>query len=148
MTTQTDGRRERTPRTVRLLGRVDEGVEALAERTGRDRSAVVNELLDEGLRMRRIPGIAFGDSDRGRVARVAGTGLAIYEIARTRREVDGDWHRLREAYHWLSEPQLRAAVAYADAFPEEIEARIRADEAWTPEEVWRTYPFMRPKSEQ
>jgi hypothetical protein len=38
----------------------------------------MNELLDEGLKMRRIPGIVFGDSRGGRVARVAGSGLAVY----------------------------------------------------------------------
>ena len=54
--------------------------------------------------------------------------------------------RLRQAYHWLSEHELRAAVAYAEAYPEEIEERLRADEYWTPERVWETYPFMRPRT--
>ena len=35
-------------------------------------------MLDEGLKMRRIPGIVFGDSRHARVARLAGTGLAVY----------------------------------------------------------------------
>jgi uncharacterized protein (DUF433 family) len=129
---------------VRLVDRVDEGVQALAERTGRDRSSVVNELLDEGLKMRRIPGIVFGDSRHGRVARVAGTGLGVHEVVRTFRTVGSDWTRLREAYHWLSEQQLRSALAYAEAYPQDIEARLRADEEWTPEQLWQTYPFMRP----
>ena len=134
-----------TPRSVRLVDRVDHGVQALARRTGRDISAVVNELLDEGLRMRRIPGIVFGDSRHGRIARVAGTGLAVYEVVRTFREVGEDRRRLREAYHWLSETQLRSALAYAEAYPQEIEERLRADEEWTPERLWQTYPFMRPE---
>ncbi len=95
--------------------------------------------------MRRIPGIVFGDSRRGRVARLAGTGLGVHEIVRTFRGVDDDWQRLREAYHWLSEPQLRSALAYADAYPEEIERRLQADDAWSPEQLWQTHPFMRPQ---
>jgi uncharacterized protein (DUF433 family) len=125
---------------------VDDGLQAIARRSGRDVSAVVNEMLDEGLKMRRIPGIVFGDSRRGRVARVAGTGLAVYEVVRTRRELDNDPARLRTAYHWLTEPQLRSALAYAEAYPDEIEQRLADDAAWSPERVWDTYPFMRPDS--
>lgn len=132
---------------MRLLERVDKGVETLAQRTGRDFSAIVNELLDEALKMRRIPGIVFVDSPSGRVAKVAGTGLGVWEIIMEYRAVNEDWERLREGYHWLSEHQLRTALAYAEAFPEEIERRIQIDEQWTPERVWETHPFTRPASE-
>jgi hypothetical protein len=50
------------------------------------------------------------------------------------------------AFHWLTEQQLRSALAYAEAYPGEIEARIEADEALTPERLWQAYPFMRPHS--
>ncbi len=133
-----------TPRSVRLVDRVDRGVLALVRRSGRDLSAVVNELLDEGLKMRRIPGIVFGDTRRGRVARVAGTSLAVYEIVRALRDMDNDPSRLRTAYDWLTEPQLRSALAYGEAYPEEIEQRLEEEVDWTAERVWETYPFMRP----
>ena len=132
-------------RSVRFWDRVDEGVLALARRTGRDVSSVVNELLDEALKTRRIPGIVFADSRRGRMARLAGTGLAVHEIIRTYRDVDGDLERLRQAYHWLSDLQLRTALAYAEAYPEEIEHRLAMDAQWTPERLWESYPFMRPE---
>ncbi|TAK24211.1 MAG: DUF433 domain-containing protein [Chloroflexota bacterium] len=130
-------------RSVRFLTRVDEGVRALARRSGRDASSIVNELLDEGLRMRRIPGIAFGDGGGGRVARIAGTGVDVWGIARSFREL-GDREALANAYQWLSDQQLRAALAYAEAYPDEISRRIQADEEWTPETIWETHPFMRP----
>ena len=60
--------------------------------------------------------------------------------------MDEDWERLRASYHWLSDNQLRAALAYAAAYPEEIEERLRADERWTPETLWATYPFTRPRT--
>jgi len=44
----------------------------------------------------------------------------------------------------LTDQQLRSALAYAEAYPEEIEARIEADEAWTAERIWEAYPFTRP----
>ena len=134
----------RRQRSLRLPEQVDEAVEHLARRTGRDFSAVVNELLDEALKMRRIPGIVFVDGPRGRVAKIGGTGLAVFEIVRAFRNLDSDWASLRQAYHWLSESQLRSALAFAEAYSPEVERDLNADEAWLPEHVWRSYPFMRP----
>lgn len=54
----------------------------------------------------------------------------------------------KESFHWLSDTQLRAALAYAEAYPEEIEERIRRDEQWMPEPVWERYPFMYPKGSE
>lgn len=135
------------PRSIRLRDQVDEGVHSIAARTGRDVSAVVNEMLDEGLKMRRIPGIVFGDSRRGRIARIAGTGLSVAEVVRAMRDVDNDVRRLQEAYHWLSDQQLRAALAYADAYPDEIEAWLKADAEWDPERLWTVYPFTKPAAD-
>ena len=58
--------------------------------------------------------------------------------------MDHNWERLREAFHWLTEQQLRSALAYAEAFPDEIEDRLREEERWTPEYTWAKYPFTRP----
>lgn len=137
----------RKQRSVRLLEDIDKGVVGLAERTGRDFSAIVNELLEEALKMRRIPGIVFVDTPSGRVAKVAGTGLGVWEIIMSYRVVDEDWDRLRAEYEWLSETQLRTALAYAEAYPDEIERRIEIDEYWTIERIWETYPFTKPASD-
>ena len=131
-------------RTIRLEADVAEGVENLARESGRDFSAIVNELLDETLKMRRIPGIYFADTPSGRVATIAGSGLGVWEIIMGYRSVDEEWDRLRESFHWLTEHQLRVALAFFEAYPEEIEDRIQRDERWTPEKVYETYPFMRP----
>ena len=94
-------------RTLQLEESIAEGVENLAKQSGRDFSAVVNELLDETLKMRRVPGIFFVDTPSGRVATIGGTGLGVWEIIMGYRAVDDDWERLREGYHWLTEYQLR-----------------------------------------
>ncbi|MCL4464997.1 MAG: hypothetical protein M1389_03010 [Chloroflexi bacterium] len=126
----------------------DETRRAIAEtgrRTGRGFSAVANEMLTEAVRMRRIPGIVFADSPGGREAIVAGTGLGVFEVVAVYRAVAGSWERLGEAFDWLSEVQLRAALAYAEAYPEEIEERLAGEARWEPEETWRQYPFTRPR---
>lgn len=134
------------PKTIRMPEEIRGPIEEEARLARRDFSSVANEMLLEAIKMRRIPGIVFADSPSGgRVARIAGTGLEVFEVVQAYRSVENSWARLREAFHWLSDLQLRAALAYADAYPEEIEERIRRDEQWTPEAVWQKYPFMSPK---
>ena len=134
------------PVSLRIPEDVRAEIEATARRSGRDFSSVAKEMLAEAIKMRRIPGIVFVDGPSGRVARVAGTGLEVFEIVRAFRDLDEDWGRLREAYFWLSEHQLRAALAYTAAYPEEVEKRLQADEYWTPETLWSTYPFTKPRT--
>ena len=133
------------PVSLRIPEDVRAEIEATARRSGRDFSSVAKEMLSEAIKMRRIPGIVFVDGPNGRVARVAGTGLDVFELVGAFRNMDEDRERLRAAYHWLSEQQLRAALAYAAAYPEEIEERLRAEERWTPETLWTTYPFTKPR---
>jgi uncharacterized protein (DUF433 family) len=132
------------PVSLRIPEEIRAAIEETARRTKRDFSSIANEMLEEAVRTRRIPGIVFADEFRGRVPTVAGTGLEPWEILRSYREADNDWERLKETYHWLSDLQLRAAIAYFQAYPEEIEARLKDEEKWTPEELWTQYPFTRP----
>ena len=132
------------PVSLRIPDPIRAAIQDTVRRTGRDFSSVANEMLSEAVKMRRIPGITFADGPAGRRARVAGTGIEVFEVVQSYRSVEQAWDRLRQVYHWLSEHQLRAALAYAEAYPEEIEERLRAEEYWTPERVWSTYPLMRP----
>ena len=131
--------------SIRIPEETRRAIDESCRRTGRGFSAVANEMLGEAVKMRRIPGIAFADSPSGREAIVAGTGLGVFEIISAYRGMEQSWERLREAFHWLGEQQLRAALAYTEAYPEEIEDRLAQEERWTPEEVWSRYPFTRPK---
>ena len=123
---------------------VREGLEQVARGAGHGVAAVAAELLAEGIKMRRFPGIVFGDSASGRVARVAGSGVEVFQIADQYRAMGGDFERLRQGFHWLTEQDLLAALAYAEAYPEEIEERLRREASWTPKRVWSTAPFTRP----
>jgi uncharacterized protein (DUF433 family) len=132
------------PVSLRIPDEVRAEIEETAKRTKRGFSSIANEMLEEAVKMRRIPGIVFADEGDYRAVRVAGTGLEVWEVIRTYRDAGESWETLREAYHWLSDYQLRAALAYAEAYPGEIQDRLRQEDELTEEEVWRRYPFMRP----
>lgn len=83
------------------------------------------DLITEADKMRRVPGITFVDSPLGdRVARVAGTGLEVFEIVYAYRGLGPDWIRLKKRFDWLSDVQLRAALTYTRTFPDEIDPLV------------------------
>lgn len=101
---------------------------------------MTTEAVTEEEKMRRVPGIIFVDGTRERVARIAGTGLEVFEIIQAYREgCRRDLRCLRESFHWLSEDQLQAALAYYRAFPEEIGPIIDENVAAVPEDVRREW---------
>jgi uncharacterized protein (DUF433 family) len=132
------------PVSIRIPENVRTEIEETARRARRDFSSVANEMLEEAVRMRRIPGILFVDGVLGRDALVAGTGLQVWEVIETYRDLSEDFGRLKEVYDGLSDYQLGAAIAYAAAYPDEVSAEIADNASWTPERVWETYPFTRP----
>jgi uncharacterized protein (DUF433 family) len=105
----------------------------------------VERFREEAERMRRVPGIIFTDSPCGRVARVAGTGLEVFEVIMGYRSVNWDYDRLIIAFHWLTEAQLHAAVTYYELYRDEIDAEIAENDMYTPEYVYEEYPSLRPK---
>ena len=129
-------------KSLRIPAEIVTAIEELAEVFRKDFSATAVELLAEGVKMRRCPGIVFADSPSGRHARVAGTGLDVWEIIAMYQSLERDPARLRDAYHWLSDAQLRAALGYYAACPEEIDRRIALDERWTKERLQAEYPFL------
>jgi uncharacterized protein (DUF433 family) len=78
--------------------------------------------------MRRAPGVVFMAGPAGRRAVIAGAGLDVWEVVATRRDVDGSFEALWQGYPWLTEAQLRAALAYCQLYPEEIDERLRREE--------------------
>jgi uncharacterized protein (DUF433 family) len=65
-------------------------------------SAVVRDLLEEALRMRRCPGIVFVDGPTGRRPVLAGTGLEVWEVVKAYRDCGEDFKKLKETLDWLS----------------------------------------------
>jgi len=117
-------------------------IEHLAEASGRDFSSMANELLAESVKVRRCPGVIFADGPSGRRARLAGTGLDVWEVIAAYKSLNRDLVRLRQAYHWLSDAHLRAALGYYAAYPEEIDGQIARNEAWTPGRLAERHPSL------
>jgi uncharacterized protein (DUF433 family) len=131
---------------IRIPAELEEAIAQESETRGKSWSAMTTELLEEGIRARRAPGISFVDGPTGRRAVVAGTGLDVWEVIATWQEGGESHELLRQNYPWLSEIQLRAALGYYQLYPSEIDARLEREARWTPERAWRELPFSRPRN--
>lgn len=125
--------------------RVDPGTAAEIERLSVGKrttfSALAAEMLSEAARMRRCPGILFADGPTGRRARIEGTGIEVWEVVSSYLSLDRDERRLRQAYHWLSDRQILAALGYYRAYPEEVDDLVRRNRE--EEEEGTALPFAR-----
>lgn len=83
--------------------------------------------LSEAEKMARVPGIVYVDGAAGRRARIAGTGLEVFELVEAWLSVDRDSEWLFEAFPWLTREQVRAALDFYALFPEEIDARLQRE---------------------
>jgi uncharacterized protein (DUF433 family) len=131
---------------IRITDELDQEIARESETRGKSWSAITTELLEEGIRMRRVPGIGFTDGPAGRRAIISGTGLDVWEIIATWREAGLSLQALAQSYSWLTEAQLRAALAYYELYPREIDARLEREEQWTSERVRGEFPFLRPRN--
>ncbi len=109
----------------------------------RDWSKGAVSLMEEAVRASRVPGIVFVQRRDGRRPAIAFSGLEVWEIIATWKETGENWEQLVEAYPELTETQLRAALAYYQAYPEEIDHRLSREAYWTPERVAEELPFTR-----
>jgi uncharacterized protein (DUF433 family) len=127
--------------TMRLRRSVREQLESWARRSRRSVSDVAQELLGEALRMRECPGIYFASEPSGRTAKIAGTGLGVWEVL-GEFATDQDVERVREAFPQLTPHQLTAALIYFKRYPGEIRTQVEANAALLPEELERRYPGL------
>jgi uncharacterized protein (DUF433 family) len=137
--------RRSSPRGIRLPEALVDAIQQLADERQQSWSATVADLLEEAIRMRRAPGIAFVDGATGRRAVIAGTAIEVWDVVMTFQEQGSDDKALAACYPWLSEMQLRAALSYYTLYPTEIDARIAREKAWTTERTRAELPFAAPK---
>ena len=112
-----------------------------SELAGTNKSRLAERYVDEGTRMDEHPGIVFRGGPTGRRAALA-AGPDVWELMAT---LKGSNARGEEAVTAtaellnLTELQVRTAVRYYSAYPEEIDERIKrnADEADAAEAAWR-----------
>lgn len=126
------------PLSIRLSREAQLVIEEERRRTGRSRSAVVEELAEEAAKTRRFPGIGFRGPEPRRPW-VIGSGLDVWEIA----EMLGDFgsvEKLLRQTH-LTERDVRLANSYAEAYPDEVE-QARAENRRSIEELRELFPFV------
>jgi uncharacterized protein (DUF433 family) len=129
-------------KSIRLPEDAVREIEALASGTGKDFSGIARDLLLEAVKMRRCPGVTFADGPTGRRARIAGTGIDIWEFIATFKGLREDYDQLKKTYHWLSDQQIRSALAYYALYPAEIDEKIIRNENITQEQVIKRFPFL------
>ena len=128
-----------TPVSVRLEKSLHEAIRNIADRTGKPFSRVIKEMLEMALRMQRFPGIVFVEGPAGRRAHVAGTGLDVWEVIELLREY-GSAPPLLEHFPGLSPMAMRIAEAYAQAYPDEIDAFLESN-AQSSKQLRRALPW-------
>lgn len=105
-------------------------------------SGLAGRLVDEGLRMAAHGGIVFRPGPSGRRAALS-RGPDVWEVIGLIRSLDARGEAaLEEAATWLglSEALVRVALGYYGEFPDEINAKIAANDAAAEraEREWRT----------
>lgn len=89
-----------------------------------------------------VPGVHYNPQDNR--ARIEGTRVEPWLVLMSFENAKGDWAILREAFDWLSEAQLRAAMAFAEANPEFVRERIEEERNLNLEALWRDIPQTKP----
>lgn len=134
-----------THATQTFSARWDAGVvERLARRSelaGTNKSRLAERYVDEGTRMDEHPGVVFRDGPTGRRAALA-AGPDVWEVMATLKsgKARGEEAIVATAELLeLTESQVRIAVRYYGAYPEEIEQRIarNLEDADAAEATWR-----------
>ena len=131
-----------SPKSLRLRPGLRTEIERIAKRSRRSFSEVAQDLLEEALRMRACPGIYFADEPAGREAKVAGTGLGVWEIIQEYRALEENEQELMETLPQVTPANLKAALMYYKRYRQEIDAEMAENAALTPEAIEAKYPGL------
>lgn len=130
------------PSTIQLDEQTETWIEAEAKRTGQPKETIIADLIEETVRVRRFPGIAFRGRDHDRRAWLLGTGLDIWEVIESYKEL-GSLEQLLEVSD-IPESKVRLAIAYYDSYTEEIDREVAGNQL-SQEEWHQLYPTIVPK---
>ena len=128
--------------SMRLSSHTSKRLANVARRHGWTVSDTSARLVEEGLRRSEFGLIDFRDSPIGRQAYVQGSSLAVWEVIMIARSYKSDTARTAAHLHW-PEPKVRAALNYAQAFPDEIERALKENDSVDFEALSRMLPAAR-----
>ncbi len=118
------------PTSFRLPEGLLERLEEESRARGTTTTSLVSTLLDEGLKVRRFPGVVYRDGPAGRRAGLVG-GPDVWEVVRDLRSAPGTGQARIEhvaSEVGLSEASVCLAADFYVAHPEEVDAFIAVDE--------------------
>ena len=99
---------------------------------------------EEQERERRFPTIEFADSYSGRVARLRGRGIKVWQVIRALRSVDGDVETLLQVFDYVPPELVLGALEYYKAYPEAIDDKLREEDEISIEQFWKDHPWSKP----
>lgn len=111
----------------------------LANRHGWTASDASARLVEEGLRRSDFAFVDFRDSAAGRQACIQGSALAVWEVMLLVRSYKSNVAAVAKHLNW-PEAKVRAAIHYAEAFPEEVERALFENAAMDFETLKRMLP--------
>ena len=118
------------PTSFRLNDELLERLEAESRAASMSTTSLVGSLLDEGLKTRQFTGVVYRPGPTGRRAALVG-GPDVWEVIRDLRHGPGrGMERVERLAEELDLPvnQVSLAADFYSAFPDEIDARIEADD--------------------
>ena len=80
---------------------------------------------------RLFPEIEFIWTPTSRVARPRGVGIEVWEIVRAIRDWGRGERTVTDNFDQLAFEHVRLALEFHEQFPEEVDGRLRKDDAWT-----------------
>jgi hypothetical protein len=125
--------------SMRLPAESGKRLKRMASRHGWTPSDASARLVEEGLRRSEFGFIDFRDSPAGRQACIQGSTLAVWEVMLLFLSYKKNVSAVATHLKW-PKVRVQAAVHYAEAFPEEINAAMAENEATNFEKLKRMLP--------
>lgn len=114
--------------TTRLASWLRDDLDLLWKTRGEDPSTGLRRIVEEWWAMENYPAIAFRDGVSGRRA-ILRSGPDVWEVVMVARDYGDDRESLRLHFgESVSQEALDQALAYAERFPEAVEAMIAGNE--------------------
>lgn len=127
--------------SMRLPQESGKRLKRLANRHGWTASDACARLVEEGLRRSEFAFIDFRDSAVGRQAYIQGSTLAVWEVMLLVRSLRGKAKAAADHLAW-PESKVRAAIHYAEAYPQEIEEALRENDTADFDSLKRMLPAL------
>ena len=125
--------------SMRLPAESGTRLKRMANRHGWTPSDASARLVEEGLRRSEFAFIDFRDSPVGRQAYIQGSTLSVWEVMLLVKSYKADATAVAKHLKW-PEARVKAAIHYAEAFPEEIESALSENTATDYDALKRMLP--------